>query len=250
MGVRLGAGDRQRVVLQDFSFEVGAGEFVSIVGRSGVGKTTLLRLLAGLVEPDPDSVVKFWGRPVNGPPQRASVVFQDSSRALLPWRSVARNVALPLEGHLPRDERDARVARSLEVVGLAAHADKRPSALSGGMQQRVQIARALVTDPHALLMDEPFGSLDALTTEVLEDELLRVHAQAGCSVVFVTHDIDQAVYLSDRVVVLEGSPATIVLDVDIPCPRPRSQVTTRSSPAFLKARLIVHDRLMGDGSEP
>lgn len=240
----------RRLVLDGVSFEVGAGEFVSIMGRSGVGKTTLLRILAGLHEPSAasptsDCMVRFGGGPVVGPPEGVSLVFQDYTSSLLPWRSVARNVELPLEGRLSKAERQARVVEALEMVGLADRADAQPFELSGGMQQRVQLARALASRPAALLMDEPFGALDALTKADLEDQLLDIFAATGTTVVFVTHDIEEAVYLSDRVLVLDGTPAKIVAEIPVESPRPRTQMHTRESPEFLRARHRVHEVIFG-----
>ncbi len=235
-----------RVVLDDVSFHVGKGEFVSIMGRSGVGKTTLLRILAGLHVPSPGSAVSFAGKPVAGPPEGVSLVFQDYTSSLLPWRSVARNVELPLEDRLSKSERQTRVAEALEMVGLADRADARPFELSGGMQQRVQIARALASQPAALLMDEPFGALDALTKSDLEDQLLEIFAVTGTTVVFVTHDIEEAVYLSDRVLVLDGSPASIEAEIIVDCVRPRKQLQTRESAEFLTARQRVHEVIFGN----
>lgn len=234
----------QRLVLDGVSFEVAAGEFVSVMGRSGVGKTTLLRILAGLHEPSNGSVW-FGGEALAGPPEGVSLVFQDYTSSLLPWRSVARNVELPLEGRLPKAERHARVAEALELVGLADRADAQPFELSGGMQQRVQIARALASRPSVLLMDEPFGALDALTKADLEDQLLEIFAATGTTVVFVTHDIEEAVYLSDRVLVLDGTPAKIVAEIPVESPRPRTQMHTRESPEFLRARHRVHKVIFG-----
>jgi len=163
----------------------------------------------------------------------------------LPWRSVARNVELPLEGRLSKADRQVRVAEALELVGLADRSDSQPFELSGGMQQRVQLARALASRPDALLMDEPFGALDALTKADLEDQLLAIFAATGTTVVFVTHDIEEAVYLSDRVLVLDGTPAKIVAEIPVESPRPRSQMRTRESPEFLEARHRVHEVIFG-----
>lgn len=233
-----------RCVLDGVSFDVGIGEFVSVMGRSGVGKTTLLRVLAGLLDPESGSV-RLDGTQVAGPPDRISLVFQDYSRSLLPWRTVARNVELPLERRVPKTERRQRVVEALEMVGLESRANDRPFELSGGMQQRVQLARALVSQPSVVLMDEPFGALDALTKASLEDQLLDLVASMATTVVFVTHDIDEAVYLSDRILVLDGAPASITAEVKVGSARPRSQLETRSSPEFLAARRLVHEAIFG-----
>jgi NitT/TauT family transport system ATP-binding protein len=227
-------------VLEDVCFSVAPGEFVSIVGGSGTGKTTLLRALGGLVRPKPGSTVTFDGRPVESPPSGAVVVFQDYRGSLLPWRTVEKNVELGVEGRMPAAERKRRVSEVLELVGLAHRRRDYPWTLSGGMQQRVQIARALAMQPRVLLMDEPFGALDAMTKAQLQDELQRVHRATGTTVVFVTHDIEEAVYLSDRVLVLSGSPARVTLEVDVPLPRPREQVGTRESREYLEIRHLVH----------
>jgi NitT/TauT family transport system ATP-binding protein len=221
-------------------FSVAEGEFVSIVGGSGTGKTTLLRALGGLVRPKEGSSVRFAGRSVEAPPAGAVVVFQDYRGSLLPWRTVEKNVELGIEGRVPAAERKRRVTDVLELVGLAHRRRDYPWTLSGGMQQRVQIARALVMQPRVLLMDEPFGALDAMTKAQLQDELQRVHRATGTTVVFVTHDIEEAVYLSDRVLVLSGFPARVTLEVAVPLPRPREQVGTRETHEYLEIRHRVH----------
>lgn len=199
----------------------------------------MLRLLGGLTPASGGDIV-FRGHPVIGPPDGVVVVFQDYSRALLQWRTVAANVALGLEDSLHAAALKERVDRALEMVGLQHCAGDQPWQLSGGMQQRVQIARALALQPDVLMMDEPFGALDAMTKATLQDELLGVHARTGTSFVFITHDIDEAVYLGDRVIVLGGSPGRIHKTVSIGLPRPRDQISTRQSPEFLRHRVEIH----------
>jgi NitT/TauT family transport system ATP-binding protein len=233
--VRLPSGGEQRHILQGIEFDVRPGEVVGIIGPSGTGKTTLLRVLSGLVRPTAGSVL-LEQKPVVEPTGDAVTVFQDYSSALLPWRTVGRNVALPLEGRMPRVERAARISKALEMVGLADRADEYPWRLSGGMQQRVQIARALALEPRVLLMDEPFGALDAITKASLQDQLLEVHASTGATIVFITHDVEEAVYLSDRVMVIHGTPGRIVHEVTTELPRPRDQIATRDLPRYHEVR--------------
>ncbi len=230
-------------VLEDVTFSCRPGEFLSVLGPSGTGKTTLLRILAGLLRPGAGSSVHFRGTEVTGPAEGVSIVFQNYGASLLQWRTVEKNVALGLEGTVPKAERSERVDAALDMVGLTGRRRDYPWTLSGGMQQRVQIARALVMRPDVLLMDEPFGALDAMTKSQLQDELLRVRELTGTTVVFVTHDVDEAVYLSDRVLVLSGSPARVTAEVPIDLPGPRSQVATKESPGYLEARHAVYQAL-------
>jgi NitT/TauT family transport system ATP-binding protein len=243
LGVVLDGAQGPRAILAGVDLQLTDGEFVSIMGRSGTGKTTLLRVLGGLLDPTPSSDVTFHGRRVDGPPEGVVFVFQNYAASLLPWRTVERNVGLGLEGHTTKAERRERVAEALAMVGLADRATDRPWQLSGGMQQRVQLARALVLRPSVLLMDEPFGALDAMTRSGLQDELKRLQHHTGTTVVFVTHDIDEAVYLSDRIVVLDGSPATVAHRLDVDLPRPRHQLATKELPAFLDLRRAVYDAI-------
>ena len=213
-------------IFVDFDLRVARGEFVAIVGRSGVGKSTLLRILAGLTRPSGGSFALDLARASGTRP--AGLVFQDAR--LLPWRRIAANVELGLEGlGLARNARAARASAALELVGLSAHADKWPHQLSGGQRQRVALARALAVEPDLLLMDEPFAALDAITRRGLQDELLRIREATGKTILFVTHDVEEALYLADRVVVLAGSPARVRLDSPVPDARPRTREDLASS---------------------
>jgi NitT/TauT family transport system ATP-binding protein len=244
VGVRLPGADGHRPILQGVSFEVRAGEVIGIVGRSGAGKTTLLRILGGLLDASSGTVV-FDGEVVRQPPRGAVMVFQDYGNALLPWRTVARNTGLGLEGRMGGDERRRRVADALTMVGLSDRGSDHPWRLSGGMAQRVQIARALALEPKVLLMDEPFGALDAITKASLQDVLLNVHRETDATVVFITHDLDEAIYLSDRVLVISGRPGTITVAVDTELPRPRDQLATRELPRYLQVRHLLGQALRG-----
>ena len=238
----------ERLVLDGVDAEVERGEFVCIVGSSGTGKTTLLRCLAGLMPPT-TGTVKLDGVQVVGPPEKLAVVFQDYSRSLLPWMTVANNVLLPLRGKgISKAERLVRMTEALEAVNLGHVQDQYPWQLSGGMQQRVAIARALAFKPEALLMDEPFASVDAQTRSELEDLILGVREQFGVTVVLVTHDIDEAVYLSDRVVVLGGSPSSVIEIVKVDLGSSRSQIDTKAHPRFVALRTYVLAHITGRAS--
>jgi NitT/TauT family transport system ATP-binding protein len=248
LGLTFGAGSaRPRQVLVNINLEVGSGEFLCIVGASGSGKTTLLRMLAGLARPSAGEV-RFYGEPITRPSRERAIIFQDYSKALLPWRTVEANVALSLEARkVARSQQGAIVADLLAKMGLEPAAQQYPGQLSGGMQQRVQIARCLAQDPKILLMDEPFGALDAMTRQTLQDEILQIAADKRMTVVFITHDLEEAIYLGDRVVVLGDAPATVVEAIEVALPRPRDQLTTREDQRFLAHRhrlfgLLVHDR--------
>lgn len=228
-------------VLRDISFSVQSGEFVTIVGPSGAGKTTLLRCLSGLLPSSGGKVtLTESGRVIASPPPEIACVFQDYSRSLMPWSKVARNVAIPLKNKI-RDRRQRReaVEKALAEVGLDGFENSYPWQLSGGMQQRVAIARAIAYRPQFLVMDEPFASVDAQTRAELEDLILRVRHDAGLTVVLVTHDIDEAVYLGDRVIVMSPRPTTVVETIDIDLPRPRSQVETKALPRFTELRTDI-----------
>ena len=230
-----GRGD-ERQVIQDVSLEFGRGEFICVVGPSGCGKTTLLRTVAGLVKPTSGGVC-LNDVPVLAPDREVAVVFQDYSRALCPWRTVVHNVEITLEAAgVKRKERRERAMQALGQVKLTDRAHDYPRMLSGGMQQRIQIARAIVGRPSVLLMDEPFASLDALTKFHLEDMFLDTWSRLGQTVVLVTHDLDEAVYLADRVVVLSSGPGRVIADIRVQLPRPRSQAETRSRDDFVALR--------------
>ena len=213
------------------------GEFACVVGPSGAGKTTLLRTLAGLAQPTSGAAL-FEGTPLRSVPPGIGVVFQDYGRSLYPWLTVARNVDLPLRvrGVAARRARRSGSPRCLASVGLADVGRSYPWQLSGGMQQRVAIARSLAYRPDLLLMDEPFASVDAQTRFELEDLILRVRQEFGVTVIFVTHDIDEAVYLADRVIAVSKSPGVVTEIVDITLARPRDQITTKADPAFARYR--------------
>ncbi|MGB8266788.1 MAG: ABC transporter ATP-binding protein [Candidatus Velthaea sp.] len=225
-----------RDVMRDITFSVTQGDFISIVGPSGCGKTTLLRAMAGLTVPTSGSI-RFKDREIRGPQAEVAVVFQDYNRALLPWRTVSGNVALALEARrIPRAEQAARVAELLQRVGLAQHAGHYPGQLSGGLQQRVQIARALAQEPEVLLMDEPFGALDAITRQRLQDQILAIWQTTPTTIVFITHDLEEAIYLGDRIIVLESGPGRIAADIRVELARPRHQLSTREDGRFLEIR--------------
>jgi NitT/TauT family transport system ATP-binding protein len=227
------------IVSQNITFDVKAGEVVSIVGPSGCGKTTLLKALAGLLKPT-GGTIRFQGEIVRDVPQGFAMVFQEYGRSLLPWATVQRNIELPLKYQpITGSERRNRVERSLEAVGLSGFGDRYPWELSGGMQQRVAIARALAYQPQLLLMDEPFASVDAQTRADLEDLLGSVRDQFDITIVLVTHDIDEAVYLSDRAVVLSKPPSIVLEVVPIELPRPRDQIATKALPQFVAKRSAI-----------
>lgn len=231
-----GRGEGAHIAVRDLTFTIESGQLACIVGPSGCGKSTLLRCISGLV-PATGGSVRLHGDEVSGVPEDLAVVFQDYSRSLFPWLTVAKNVEFPLRWQkVSKTERARRGAEVLESVGLSGVGKKYPWQLSGGMQQRVSIARALVSKPALLLMDEPFASVDAQTRGELEDLTRRVQRELGSTILLVTHDIDESVYLSDRVLVLSKSPASIVADIDIDLPDARDQITTRESEQFVALR--------------
>jgi NitT/TauT family transport system ATP-binding protein len=226
------------LINRDITLSVRSGEFISIVGPSGAGKTTLLRTLGGLTTPD-TGTVSHRGEPTSGVPGWLSIVFQEYNKTLFPWLSVRKNVRLAVRS-IPRQEAERKVAAVLAHVGLAEFADRYPWELSGGMQQRVALARAIVAEPELLLMDEPFASVDALTRSTLEDMVLRLWEEVGFAVVLITHDISEAVYLSDRVLAMSRRPSTILSEVTVDLPRPRAHAVTPAMPRFheLSAELL------------
>jgi NitT/TauT family transport system ATP-binding protein len=225
------------IAIGDVSFRVEARQFISIVGPSGCGKSTLLQCVAGLMRPTAGTVI-LDGLEVTGPPEGLILLFQEYNKSLMAWRSVLGNVCFGLENRpgMTRGEREMEARHYIELVGLGGFERHYPWELSGGMQQRVAIARALACKPQVLLMDEPFGSLDALTRIELEDILLRLWASLRSTIVFVTHDIEEAVYLSDRVYVLSRRPSRMIADTAVDLPRPRDQLATREDARFIELR--------------
>lgn len=227
--------------IRDLTFDISAGEMVCIVGPSGAGKTTLLRCISGLLDAT-SGEVSLEGVVVSGPPKGMAVVFQEYARSLFPWLTVQQNVELPLkEKRVPRAERAKLVATSLEAVGLGDVPDSYPWQLSGGMQQRVAIARAVAYEPQVLLMDEPFAAVDAQTRADLEDLVRDLWHRLGITLLFVTHDIDESIYLGQRVLVLSSGPTVILEDVPVNLPDERDQLTTRNDPEFHRLRAHIYD---------
>jgi NitT/TauT family transport system ATP-binding protein len=245
-GKGTGSGPSVLTALADLSLDVAAGEFLTLVGPSGSGKTTLLDLLAGLSRPTSGGVL-VDGKEVTGPGPDRAVVFQQY--ALFPWRTASANVSIGLEGSgLSRKDRSAKAGEFLDLVGLAGFGDRYPHELSGGMKQRVAIARSLAYEPDILLMDEPFAALDAQTREQLQDELLRIWKATGKTIVFITHGIDEAVYLGQRVAVLSARPGRLKELVDVIIPDRGGEDDVRSHPAFVEHRhqvwSLLHDEVL------
>ncbi|SCB24779.1 ABC transporter ATP-binding protein [Rhizobium hainanense] len=234
-------GGQRAEVLKGIELVIDKGEFVSIIGHSGCGKSTLLNLIAGLT-PVSAGAVLLENREVNAPGPDRAVVFQNHS--LLPWLSVYENVNLAVSkvfrGTKTKAERHDWVMRNLDLVQMAHAKDKRPSEISGGMKQRVGIARALAMQPKILLLDEPFGALDALTRAHLQDAVMEIHARLGSTMVMITHDVDEAVLLSDRIVMMTNGPAAHIGDIlEVPIPRPRNRIELASDRTYLKCREAV-----------
>lgn len=229
--------------VRSLTFDLRAGEFACLVGPSGSGKTTLLKCIAGLLEPTAGTIV-LDGQPVVGPTKGLAVVFQEYARSLFPWMTVEANVELPLRtAGVPKAQRAERIADALESVGLEHVRKSHPWQLSGGMQQRVAIARAVASHPSVLLMDEPFAAVDAQTRAELEDLVRRVWKTHDMTILFITHDIDESVYLGERVLVLSSSPTVIQDDLPIDLPADRDQGETRALPRFAELRARVYDQV-------
>jgi NitT/TauT family transport system ATP-binding protein len=237
------AGGVTTAAISNISCQVEPGEFVSFVGPSGCGKTTLLMTIAGLLAPSGGRVT-VNGKEVSGPPPDLVLLFQEYNKSLFAWRTVLGNVRFGLEARGDRSSHAVGKARALiDLVGLKGFENHYPWELSGGMQQRVAIARALAYEPKVLLMDEPFGSLDALTRLELEDALLRLWAELKTTILFITHDIEEAIYLSDRIWVLSRRPSQIIEELPIDFPRPRHQVSTRANARFMELRNNIYSRI-------
>ncbi len=241
IGKSFSRGGKVSEVLRDIRLTIDEGEFVSIIGHSGCGKSTLLNLVAGLT-PVSSGAVLLENREVNAPGPDRAVVFQNHS--LLPWLSVYGNVALAVtkvfRGRKSKAEQHAWIMENLDLVQMAHAADKRPGEISGGMKQRVGIARALSMEPKILLLDEPFGALDALTRAHLQDQLMEIHARLGNTMIMITHDVDEAVLLSDRIVMMTNGPAATIGEVlTVPLPRPRERLALASDRTYLRCREAV-----------
>ena len=234
-------------VLADVSFSIPAGAFVSVLGPSGCGKTTLMRAIGGLTDIDTGEVL-VGGRAVDGPPPEAAIVFQQFG--LMPWKTLYENVAFGLKARgASKSEIDERVRHYIDLVHLTGFERSFPYQVSGGMQQRAGLARALAVEPQLLLMDEPFASVDAMTREVLHDELLSIWERDRRTVVFITHSIDEAIVLSDDIFVMSRSPATVVAQIPVDIPRPRRERTVRGMPQFAELREHCWDLLERGGAE-
>jgi NitT/TauT family transport system ATP-binding protein len=250
LGKTYGSGAKATRAVADVSFAVEDREFVCVVGPSGCGKTTLLKCVGGLLRPTHGEVV-LRGKRVASPPEEMALVFQEYGRSLMPWASVRNNVLLPLRHKkLNRQQRKKLVDEAVEAVGLTGFVDHYPWQLSGGMQQRVAIARALAYQPSILLMDEPFASVDAQTRGDLEDLVLQVREEFAVTILFVTHDIDESVYLSDRVVVLTHAPTEVKEIIHVDLPFPRDQIATKELPDFTHLRGHVYRLIRREQGSP
>jgi len=236
-------GDGEVEAVRDLTFDVAEGELVCLVGPSGAGKTTLLKCIAGLLTPT-DGVVQLAGKTVTEPPKAMAVVFQEYGRSLFPWMTVRDNVELPLKNQrVPKAEREQLVNDALAAVELSHVPKSYPWQLSGGMQQRVAIARAVAYQPKVMLMDEPFAAVDAQTRADLEDLIRSIWKKLGVTILFVTHDIDESVYIGERVIMLSNSPTVVQDHLKIDLPEQRAQLETRSSPRFTELRSKVYEQI-------
>lgn len=237
--------DGKNIALAGVSFDVAQGEIAALVGPSGAGKTTVLRIVAGLLDAT-TGTARVAGQVVSGPPPGVAMVFQDYSRSLLPWMTVLGNVVLPMRANgVPKQEALERARHALHSVGLSGKERIHPRQLSGGMQQRVAIARALAFQPTLLLMDEPFASVDAQTRMDLEDLVIPLRDEYDVTILFVTHDIDESVYLSDRIIALTPPPSVVGDVVTVDLPSPRSQIATKNDPRFAGLRERVLSLVRG-----
>src|SRR5882724_9932206 len=234
-----------RAACKDVSFNLEQREFLALIGPSGCGKSTLLHIAAGLSKPT-SGTIRLKGETVTAPRPEMMYVFQQYTKSIFPWKTVLENVCLGIkyQSGLPRHEIEEKGRAQLKTVGLAPYADYYPYQLSGGMQQRVAIARALARRPDILLMDEPFSALDAMMRVELQDLLLKLWQDFGLTILFVTHDLDEALYLAQRVIMLSASPGQVAEVVDVPLPYPRRQVETRREPVYLKLREQLYNSMM------
>ena len=233
-------------VLDHISFGVKKGEIVTLLGKSGCGKSTILNMVGGFEQADSGTIL-LDGQPIKKPSKKCTMLFQQIN--LLPWRTVLKNVELGLEGEkISKEEKKVRVMEALELVGLDQYLEQFPSGLSGGMQQRVAIARALAMQPEVILMDEPFAALDTFNRYLLQDELIRIQEKAQTTILIVTHDIDEAVYLSDRILIMSSHPGRIFKDIPIHLCKPRDRAS--SDVQYYRKRILEDFELSGKRLEP
>jgi NitT/TauT family transport system ATP-binding protein len=244
VGKDFATGRATRNILNDVSFSVAKGSFLSILGASGCGKSTLLQVIAGLHNTT-SGTVRLAGKVIERPPFELVYLFQQYTKSIFPWLTVTQNIAFGMESRKKwsRAEIGKRCQSMIKLVGLEGYADYYPQQLSGGMQQRVAIARALACEPDVLLMDEPFSAVDAMTRGALQDLVLKLWKDLGLTILFITHDIEEAVYLSDRVIMLRRSPHNVALDVPIELPYPRDRLSTPELPKFLEYRHMLYKKI-------
>ncbi|HVY56242.1 MAG TPA: ABC transporter ATP-binding protein [Xanthobacteraceae bacterium] len=250
-------GEQHLTVFSDLSFRIERGSFLSIVGPSGCGKSTLLKLISGLDTPTAGEIV-FNGTTITGPAKGMIYVFQQYTKSIFPWRTVIQNIEWGLRTHkrLGRKEARDRCLEYIRLVGLQGYENYHPYQLSGGMQQRVVIARALICEPDVLLMDEPFSAVDAMTRAILQELIMRIWQTIPVTILFVTHDVEEAAFLSNRIISLGRAPATIKEDVTVDLPYPRDPITTRDSERFVAIRqrlfssIFIQEKGVSPGSVP